>query len=458
MRTTRRAFLGSMLAGSVVRSIQPAGADGAEIDLGFPQPTRLMRGDSSVGAALRSGNRIDLGDRRPPRQSPNLAVRHTILRREFGDLRRHFIFEYYPWYSTNPYQHWDESHRIPPYDIASNYMPALGPYDSRSRRVVEQHARWIADSGVGAVNLSWWGQSSFPDRAVHGVMDVMRDHDIHVTFHLEPYSRNRSVRYVSDLLYLLTEYGERRRWDCFLLLENADGSSGPVFKSFGTILPKESQDCHGVTHQVGGFTPDDGWLRQTDRARETLRRDFDHVTLLADSLNFTRTRGCGFDGIALYDNFVRPDAWADIARRANDDDLLFSFNVNPGFDAIARRQVSPGSCYRPPRFEPGGAQPDWRLAAGREQARTLSLQRIDETLSETVALQGDTSLTNARRGFFLVYVNSFNEWHEGHQFEPMRNFDDLLASERPFGYHNAADGDYRIQHLRSRLGDVLSGP
>ena len=107
-------------------------------------------------------------------------------------------------------------------------------------------------------------------------------------------------------------------------------------------------------------------------------------------------------------------------------DLLFSFNVNPGFDAIVRRQVSPGSCYRPPRFEPGGAQPDWRLPcrtrAGAHAEPAAYRSRRCRRLS---LYRGDASLTNARRGFFLVYVNSFNEWHEGHQFEPMRNFDDL---------------------------------
>jgi hypothetical protein len=28
------------------------------------------------------------------------------LRQQFGDLRNHFIFDYYPWYGTNPWRHW----------------------------------------------------------------------------------------------------------------------------------------------------------------------------------------------------------------------------------------------------------------------------------------------------------------------------------------------------------------
>jgi hypothetical protein len=118
---------------------------------------------------------------------------------------------------TNPFQHWDEAGRHPPDDIASNYMPALGPYDSRAVAVMEQHARWIAETGIGAINVSWWGPGSGSDRIVPLLMDVMRAHDIHVTFHLEPYADDRSPRYGRDILYLLENYGVRRRWDAFLL-------------------------------------------------------------------------------------------------------------------------------------------------------------------------------------------------------------------------------------------------
>src|ERR1051325_3100510 len=82
----------------------------------------------------------------------------------FADLSRHFIFEYYAWYETNPYWHWNQSDRNPPIDLASNYMPKLGAYDSRSTAVMEQHASWIAESGAGAINVSWWGRDSDVDR------------------------------------------------------------------------------------------------------------------------------------------------------------------------------------------------------------------------------------------------------------------------------------------------------
>jgi hypothetical protein len=43
----------------------------------------------------------------------------------------------------------------------------------------------------------------------------------------------------------------------------------------------------------------------------------------------------------------------------------------------------------------------------------------------------------------------FNEWHEGHQFEPMMDLEQLTAEERAVGYHNSPDGGYRLEALRN---------
>jgi hypothetical protein len=387
----------------------------------------------------------------PRSQKPSLALR-------FRDLRRHFIFEYYPWYSGPPdYVHWDFWDRRPPLDVSSLYMPRLGAYDVRARSVLEQHARWISDAGVGAIALSWWGRGSPEDANVPYVMDVMKDHDVKVTFALEPYSDRRGQRYASDILYLLREYGDKRGWDAFLVLKNEDGSEGPVFKGFRCILPRESTDCHGVTSPVDDYTSDETWRAQTTAVRDELRRDFDHVTLLADSLEFARTPASGFDGIGIYDNYLGPETYAGFAASASAAGLVFSFNVNPGFDGIEPRVIDPGGCYVPPAFAPAASGLDWSRAQERERAALLSEQRIARSFEATVAVQTDPALANVRRGFFLVYINSFNEWHEGHAFEPMKDAADLKPEERALGYHNPARGDYRLAALGRLVNDTLRG-
>jgi hypothetical protein len=409
-----------------------------------------------VAFALRNdaGAGLKQDDRRRPSGPPGRDRRPRRPGSAFRDLRRHFVFEYYPWYGTDPWFHWNESGRVPPADIAASSYPLLGPYDSRSTAVLERHAAWIAEAGVGAVNLSWWGRDDFTDRAVSVVMDVMRAHDVHVTFHLEPYRAGRGDTLAADVLYLVRQYGDRRHWDNLLLLENADGRSGPVFKLFSAILLRTSTDCHGVTRPVAHYVEDAAWRRQIDLLRAELRQDFDHLTVLSDSLDMGRNRASGFDGFAVYDNFVAPSAWPRHAASAASADLLCSFNVNAGYDGIRERDVPPDACYRPTPFEPGGREFDWTLDASREEAMRLGAERIDESFGTTVALQTAADTPNARRGFFLVYVNSFNEWHEGTQFEPMKAARDLTTAERAIGYHNAPVGDYRLRALR-RLIDTL---
>jgi hypothetical protein len=378
------------------------------------------------------------------------------LRSRFRDLRRRFVFEYYPWYDTDPWFHWNDADHTPPLDVTASSMPRLGPYDSYDLRVLEQHARWIAEAGVGSINLSWWGRGDYTELAVPRVMDVMRDHDIKVTFHLEPYRDDRSRSYADDLLFLLREYGEKRRWDTFLLLDEGNGRVAPVFKSFRTILPSEVQDCLGRIFAVPDYTADGDWRRQTDTAREDTRRDFARLYLLADSLDVGRTAASGFDGLAVYDNFVTPPQWAQVAQNASDVGLLSSFNINPGFDRYPERRPPPprevDPCYGGPLgFEPGGKHPEWSNLQARIAAQDLALDRITESFVTTTTLQQQPGSSNAARGFFLTYVNSFNEWHEGSQFEPAKDFAALSAEERRIGYHNPPDGMARLRRLRSVL-------
>ena len=382
----------------------------------------------------------------------------STLQQAFPDLSRHFVFEYYPWYGGPPaYEHWDYLDRRPPVDLASHYLPKLGAYDVRSAAVLEQHARWIRDAGVGAVALSWWGQGSWQDRAVPLVLDVLNAHDLKATFALEPYADDRGARYQEDVLYLLREYGEKRRWDAFLLLRNADGRTGPVFKSFRTVLPETSTDCRGVTRPLPDFTADALWRRQTDGLRRTLAGDFDQVTLLADSLEFARTPASGFDGIGLYDNYLTPESYRGYAEGASRAGLLFSFNVNPGYDQIEPRQTS-DPCYAPRPFAPPVANLDFASAEGRERAAAASEARIRASWQATLDVQLDAQLENRRRGFLLVYVNSFNEWHEGHAFEPMKDAAELGDAERALGYRNPAHGDYRLRVLGELQKSILQRP
>jgi hypothetical protein len=452
---------------------------------GFPIPASQWHGESSIGAALRTGgvatdtltaavqqslgtapggprlrhsrDGSDLLQTEGPRVVPRapLSDAGRRLRARFPHLRRHFAFEYYPWYSTEPMRHWDEAGHRPPASIASTMMPALGIYHSGQASIIEQHARWIADAGVGTIALSWWGRDSYMEPWVPLIMDVMRAHDIHVTFHLEPYQDDRAHFYADDVLYLLREYGERRRWENFLLLERADGTSAPVFKTFRTILPRTVIDCLGRVQIVPDYTEDAIWRQQTDTLRETLHTTFPGLTLLADSLDIGRTRAGGFDGIAIYDSYVRPSTWASAARDFGANDLLYSFALNCGFSGYLP-VVPRGECDIPLPFEPPVGVVDWNSDTSRLLAEEASRDRVLDSLETTLDLQADPALFNARSGFFLTYVNTFNEWHEGTSFEPAKHRRDLTAQERAHGYHNPDNGAWRLELLQAQLRPLIS--
>ena len=152
---------------------------------------------------------------------------------------------------------------------------------------------------------------------------------------------------------------------------------------------------------------------------------------------------------------MSPDIWRTHAQNCTARDLVFSFQINPGFDSIIFPQSDPNSCYTPPAFSPGGGDYDWTRAADRTAAELPSRRRITDSFNTTVNLQISPSLSNARHGFFLAYINSFNEWHEGHQFEPARNRGDLTDAERALGLHNGDIGSYRLETLRDLIGDVV---
>jgi hypothetical protein len=399
---------------------------------------------------------------RPPRESDEFRRRDErltlsqigeTLRNRYPDLPSHFIFEYYPWYGVNPWRHWDADGRKPPAEIASSYMPALGPYDSRDTRVLEQHAKWITAAGVGAINLSWWGQGTYEDRAAPVVMDVMRAFGIKVTFHIEPYP-SRAQTIVEDIKYLLRQYGERRRWDNFLLLRHADGSAAPVMKLFASILPETSTDCLGVTRPVAGYVPDDVWRDRTRTLKQELGSEFPKFMLLADTLNIVRAGVSGFDGGVSADPYFKLDRWDEVVRNFNAHDLPFVFAANAGFDGVPPPVIPINDpCYRPARPEPA-PDVDWNSETSRQQEHDASAQRIRESFDKAIRLQVATNSANLRRGFFLVYVNSFNEWHEGTQFEPTVSYASLSAAARA-RYHDAAAGVYRLETLQSMMAQII---
>src|ERR671911_2167233 len=119
---TRRRFLSSLAAAGASLPFSP-GATTATSFLRPPLPAVLRNGTLRL-PAWRAESALSMGlaqgtvGTRDPARAPGSVRTDTVavprvnleavgveLRRKYPDLRRHFVFEYYPWYATNPWRH-----------------------------------------------------------------------------------------------------------------------------------------------------------------------------------------------------------------------------------------------------------------------------------------------------------------------------------------------------------------
>jgi len=66
---------------------------------------------------------------------------------------------FYPWYSNmrhdGHYSHWTQGGHTPPFDIASAFFPARGPYSSGDPRVLRAQMKDIAADGAPRRTNVW---------------------------------------------------------------------------------------------------------------------------------------------------------------------------------------------------------------------------------------------------------------------------------------------------------------
>ena len=174
---------------------------------------------------------------------------------------------YYPWYGNDSggYRHWQQGGHTPPDDIGANFYPVLGPYDSGDLTgAVEQHMRWIEQSGAGVLVYSWWGQGSYEDGLAAGVLEAAARHGIRVAWHLEPYNGRTASSTVSDIDYLLSRYGSspafyreggRGAFYVFESLRITDWTALDQVRSSAIVLA-QTTDTSKVAHFGGMYTYD----------------------------------------------------------------------------------------------------------------------------------------------------------------------------------------------------------
>ena len=288
--------------------------------------------------------------------------------RRYTEVPHEVLAFYYTWYGRPP-QHWG---KVDPerHDISeSRHYPAKGAYDSHDPAIVGWQIGLAKAHGVTGFIATWWGQGTYEDRAVPLVLQSAQKKNFKVTIYWETapgQGREQINRAVSDLVYVLTNYGTNQ---AFL---QVDGK--PVIFVYGRVM---------------GQVPLSSWPQIITEARAQAG-DF---LLIADGYSESYARI--FDGLHAYNicdsvkgkSPAELRAWAarhyaDAVKLTREHGRISCVTVIPGYDDTKIRKPGlkadrqDGQTYRVLWEEATKARPDW------------------------------------------ILITSWNEWHEGSEIEP----------------------------------------
>jgi len=291
---------------------------------------------------------------------------------------------YYPWWGNPAHSggwvHWRgvnaEAHEI----TNSTHFPEMGAYDSNDPGLIDHHLKLAEDAGIDAFIASWWGPGDFTDRAISRLVDRAAHTKVKVSIYWEIVPGKGAARIdraVADLVYVLKNYGDRAG---FLRV-----GGKPVIFVYGRVM---------------GGIPMDKWPEIVARAEKQAGREF---LLIADG--YSKACARQFDGVHTYNiaGWWRGGDVANLAEAAKNsfsravqlarsEGKISCLTVIPGYDDTKERK--PGLVA--PRHDGATYEALWRAA---------------------IAADAD-----------WILVTSFNEWHEGSEIEPSREYGDKYMS------------------------------
>jgi glycoprotein endo-alpha-1,2-mannosidase len=245
----------------------------------------------------------------------------------------------------------------------------------------------VKAAGVDTIVLSWWGQKHLEiqrdsqgvstDDIVPSVLHAAAEAGVHVSWHIEPYGGRTPHSIVDDILYIYHRYG--RHPANFRQLHN--DRELPLFFLYDV----------SAQHASGSHRD---WQEALAKIRNT---EFDAVilSLLLDERDVRFVNDAGFDGAYTYfasTGFTygsTPSNWGAIRNQLHETGKLFVPSVSPGYN---------DTLIRP-----------WNGAATRSRDDG---KYYDGMWSAAVASNPAA-----------VSITSWNEWGEGTQIEPAREYE-----------------------------------
>ncbi len=311
---------------------------------------------------------------------------------------RQVLAFYYNWYGTPEFQsgrwlHWDEcrgcTHNpektieaVSPRDGRKLVVPDTGTknhpgrlYDSTDPARIREHLNMAEWAGLDAFIVTWWGRGLFHDRALRTALDVARDSGspVKFTIYYETIPRGAAdpvAAVVDDFRYLRQQYASHPAFFRY--------QGKPVFFLYGRAMNQMSeQQWRGAAAGI---------------------RALGSSVLMADGLkpNWVEL----FDGVHEYNPVGRVVEKADMLARYKNTVAL----CRPR-EKVSTSTVIPG--YNDSNI--GRPRP---IVADREGGKLY--QRLWQAALDA--------------GPDWVLITSFNEWHEGSEIEPSREWGDFFLN------------------------------
>lgn len=298
------------------------------------------------------------------------------------DTDRLIGIHYYSWWGSG--WHWNKG-----YDGS----PVLGEYNSREADVIAQHLEWLQAAGINWLSLSWFGRDSWSGRTIRDHLvpsEGMDEFAFSILYETQSQLEQRAngwmtdfdletnrKQFIADIEHLDDEYFSR---DNYLHIDGRPVFYPYVSSGFIGDFADVRQDAEARIGQelyVLGDFPFQKWPPS-----KALKLD-------------------EFDGVANYSGFYQP--WENINElvpeqakqqytewllRCHESDLDFIPTLSPGFDKTSHYKES---------------SKELPILHG-------SPKKFSSWVEETRGLMD--------QGPNAVLLTSFNEWHEGTQFEP----------------------------------------
>lgn len=301
-----------------------------------------------------------------------------------------------------------------PLDIASDFWPVLGPYDSRDPAVVDQHLAWAAAAGIDVFVVSILRRDAFEEAAIDVLVQRADRTPVRICFSIGAYPGRTAETVAADIAGIYARYGHH---PSFLWVANeARHCPGHAAKGLFFIWAAHVRNVSFFPVMSGERVPATYWTEMVDALHHA-----PVPTLLVANPPATRDSVLEliehghFDGLFNYTH-REPDAFAPWAA-ALPAGAAYVPCVMPGYSA---RKIG----YRPETYLPRS------LGATYDAQWTAALAAGVDPL--------------------LVVVTTFNEWNEGTQIEPA-----VPSTDGPADRYLTATRRW-AEHVRSNRRTLLT--